>query len=88
MKAVTNLLGGMGISPDLLPDWREQARTTGALDGLGAWPTPIACCSDLMHTATKLSYGKLWFVREQSIADISSVALLKRLRSSEGGCAR
>jgi hypothetical protein len=71
---------------DFLPqDWREQARRTGALRR--ARGIPDADCLlqlILMHTATGLSLRQTVVrAREQSIADISDVALLKRLRSSE-----
>lgn len=69
----------------LPPDWRKQARTTGAL--LRARDIPSADCLlqlILMHTATGLSLRQTVVrAREQGIADISDVALLKRLRSSE-----
>jgi len=71
---------------ELLPkDWREQARKTGALRR--ARDIASADCLlqlILMHTATGLSLRQTVVrAREQSIADISDVALLKRLRSSE-----
>ncbi len=71
---------------DFLPaDWREQARHTGALRR--ARGVPDADCLlrlILMHTATGLSLRQTVVrARAQSIADISDVALLKRLRSSE-----
>ena len=71
---------------DLLPqDWREQARTTGALRrarGVGSADCLLQLI--LMHTATGLSLRQTVVrAREQSIADISDVALLKRLRASE-----
>jgi hypothetical protein len=71
---------------DLLPkDWREQARTTGALRR--ARSVASADCLlqlILMHTATGLSLRQTVIrAREHSIADISDVALLKRLRASE-----
>jgi hypothetical protein len=66
-------------------DWREQARATGALRR--ARGIPNADCLlrlILMHTATGLSLRQTVVrAREQSLADISDVALLKRLRSSE-----
>jgi hypothetical protein len=70
----------------LLPeDWREQARKTGALSR--AREIDSADCLlqlILMHTATGLSLRQTVVrAREQSIADLSDVALLKRLRSSE-----
>ena len=71
---------------DLLPkDWREQARTTGAIRrarGVGSADCLLQLI--LMHTATGLSLRQTVVrAREQSIADISDVALLKRLRASE-----
>lgn len=71
---------------DLLPkDWREQARATGALRrarGVGSADCLLQLI--LMHTATGLSLRQTVVrAREQSIADISDVALLKRLRASE-----
>lgn len=72
---------------DLLPpDWREEARRTGALRRARGIKDPDALLQILlMHTATGLSLRQTVVrAREQSIADISDVALLKRLRSSEG----
>jgi Transposase DDE domain len=71
---------------EFLPkDWREQARKSGALRR--ARSIADADCLlrlILMHTATGLSLRQTVVrAREQSIADISDVALLKRLRSSE-----
>ena len=71
---------------DLLPkDWREQARTSGALRrarGIGNADSLLQLI--LMHTATGLSLRQTVVrAHQQSIADISDVALLKRLRSSE-----
>ena len=71
---------------DLLPpDWREQARSTGALQRARGIPSADCLLQlILMHTATGLSLRQTVVrAREQSIADISDVALLKRLRSSE-----
>jgi hypothetical protein len=70
----------------LLPeDWREQARKTGALTR--AREIDSADCLlqlILMHTATGLSLRQTVVrAREQSMANLSDVALLKRLRSSE-----
>lgn len=69
----------------LPPDWKEQARTSGALQR--ARNITSADCLlrlILMHTATGLSLRQTVVrAREQSIADVSDVALLKRLRSSE-----
>ena len=72
----------------LLPkDWREQARTTGALRrARGVESADRLLKLILMHTATGLSLRQTVVrAREQSVADISDVALLKRLRSSEAG---
>jgi len=71
---------------DFLPkDWREQAYHTGALRrarGIASADRLLRLI--LMHTATGLSLRQTVVrAREQSIADISDVALLKRLRSSE-----
>jgi IS4 transposase len=71
---------------ELLPgDWRELARQTGALRR--ARDVPSADCLlklILMHTASGLSLRQTVVrAREQSIAEISDVALLKRLRASE-----
>jgi hypothetical protein len=71
---------------DLLPqDWREQARTTGALRrARGVRSADALLQLILMHTATGLSLRQTVVrARQQSIADISDVALLKRLRASE-----
>lgn len=71
---------------DFLPkDWREQARTTGALRrARGIANADCLLQLILMHTATGLSLRQTVIrAREQSIANISDVALLKRLRSSE-----
>jgi len=66
-------------------DWREQARSTGALRRVrGIASADCLLQLILMHTATGLSLRQtVMRAREQSIADISDVALLKRLRSSE-----
>ncbi|HEV8492034.1 MAG TPA: IS4 family transposase, partial [Candidatus Angelobacter sp.] len=66
-------------------DWREQARTTGALRrARGIANADCLLQLILMHTATGLSLRQTVIrAREQHIADISDVALLKRLRSSE-----
>ena len=71
-----------GFLPD---DWREQARSTGALRrARGIANADCLLQLILMHTATGLSLRQTVVrAREQSIADISDVALLKRLRSSE-----
>src|SRR3989442_5704613 len=71
---------------ELLPkDWREQARKTGALRrARGITSADCLLQMILMHTATGLSLRQTVVrARQQSIADISDVALLKRLRSSE-----
>lgn len=71
---------------DFLPaDWRDQARSTGALRrARGITNADSLLQLILMHTATGLSLRQTVVrAREQSIADISDVALLKRLRSSE-----
>ena len=69
----------------LPPNWREQARSTGALQRARGIPSADCLLQlILMHTATGLSLRQTVVrAREQSIADISDVALLKRLRSSE-----
>lgn len=71
---------------EFLPaDWREQARHCGALRR--ARGVPDADCLlrlILLHTATGLSLRQTVVrARLQSLADISDVALLKRLRYSE-----
>jgi len=71
---------------DFFPaDWRDQARATGALQrARGVSDADCLLRLILMHTATGLSLRQTVVrAREQSIADISDVALLKRLRSSE-----
>ena len=71
---------------DFLPeDWREQARSTGAFRrARGIANADSLLQLILMHTATGLSLRQTVVrAREQSIANISDVALLKRLRSSE-----
>lgn len=71
---------------DFLPSgWREQARSTGALRrARGVVSADSLLQLILMHTATGLSLRQTVVrAREQSLADISDVALLKRLRSSE-----
>jgi Transposase DDE domain len=69
----------------LPPDWREQARHCGALRR--ARGVPDADCLlrlILLHTATGLSLRQTVVrARVQALADISDVALLKRLRCSE-----
>ena len=66
-------------------DWREQARVTGAMRrARGIADADRLLQIILMHTATGLSLRQTVVrAREQSIAQISDVALLKRLRSSE-----
>lgn len=86
MKPVNLLEEEWEFLAELLPeDWREQARTTGAFRR--ARDIPSADCLlqlILMHTATGLSLRQTVVrARQQRIADISDVALLKRLRSSE-----
>jgi len=71
---------------NFLPDdWREQARRTGALRrARGIADADCLLQLILIHTATGLSLRQTVVrAREQSIANISDVALLKRLRSSE-----
>jgi hypothetical protein len=71
---------------EFLPkDWREQARATGALRrARGVEDADRLLQLILMHTATGLSLRQTVVrAREQQIADISDVALLKRLRASE-----
>jgi hypothetical protein len=86
MKQVNILEEEWEFLVDFLPkDWREKARTTGALHR--ARHVNSADCLlqlILMHTATGLSLRQTVVrAREQFIADISDVALLKRLRASE-----
>src|SRR5271157_6192301 len=86
MKQVNLLEEEWEFLTELLPeDWREQARTTGALRR--ARDIPNADCLlqlILMHTATGLSLRQTVVrARQQHMADISDVALLKRLRASE-----
>ena len=86
MKHVNLLEEEWEFLTDLLPKgWREQARTTGALRrarSVGSADCLLQLI--LMHTATGLSLRQTVVrAREQSIADISDVALLKRLRASE-----
>lgn len=66
-------------------DWRERARQTGALRrARGVEDADQLLQLILMHCATGLSLRQTVVrAREQGIADISDVALLKRLRSSE-----
>jgi len=67
-------------------EWREQARATGALRRVrGVCDADVLLKLILMHTATGLSLRQTVVrAREQPIANISDVALLKRLRRSEG----
>jgi hypothetical protein len=86
MKHVNLLEEEWQFLTELLPrDWREQARSTGALRrARGIASADCLLQLILMHTATGLSLRQTVVrAREQSIADISDVALLKRLRSSE-----
>lgn len=86
MKHVNLLEEEWEFLTDLLPqDWREQARTTGALRrARGVSSADCLLQLILMHTATGLSLRQTVVrARQQSIADISDVALLKRLRASE-----
>jgi hypothetical protein len=71
---------------DFLPkDWREQARTTGALQrARGVADADCLLKLILMHTTTGLSLRQTVVrARQQRMANISDVALLKRLRCSE-----
>jgi hypothetical protein len=71
---------------DFLPkDWREQARATGALRRARGVPNADWLLQlILMHTATGLSLRQtVTRARQHSLAGISDVALLKRLRASE-----
>lgn len=86
MKNVNLLDEEWQFLTDFLPaDWREQARSTGALRrARGIANADCLLQLILMHTATGLSLRQTVVrAREQSIANISDVALLKRLRSSE-----
>jgi hypothetical protein len=86
MKEVNLLEEEWEFLTDLLPkDWRDQARSTGALRRVrGVVSADCLLQLILMHTATGLSLRQTAVrAREQFIADISDVALLKRLRSSE-----
>ena len=86
MKDVNLLEEEWEFLTDLLPeDWRAQARTTGALRrARGVVSADCLLQLILMHTATGLSLRQTVVrAREQSIANISDVALLKRLRCSE-----
>jgi hypothetical protein len=71
---------------ELLPEgWREQARICGALRrARGIQSADGLLRLILLHTATGLSLRQsVVRAREQAVADISDVALLKRLRGSE-----
>ena len=86
MKHVNLLEEEWEFLTDLLPqDWREQAHTTGVLRRARGVDSPDCLLQlILMHTATGLSLRQTVVrARQQSIADISDVALLKRLRASE-----
>jgi hypothetical protein len=86
MRAVNLLEEEWEFLTDLLPkDWREQARTKGALRRIRSVGSADCLLQlILMHTATGLSLRQTVVrAREQSMADISDVALLKRLRASE-----
>jgi len=86
MKNVNLLDEEWEFLTDLLPkNWREQARTTVALRrARGVASADCLLQLILMHTATGLSLRQTVVrARQQSLADISDVALLKRLRSSE-----
>lgn len=86
MKPVNLLEEEWEFLTDFLPkDWREQARSSGALRrARGIASADCLLQLILLHTATGLSLRQTVVrAREQSIADISDVALLKRLRSSE-----
>lgn len=86
MKHVNLLEEEWEFLTDLLPQgWREQARATGALRRARSVGTADCLLRlILMHTATGLSLRQTVVrAREQSIAELSDVALLKRLRSSE-----
>ena len=86
MKPVNLLEEEWEYLTEFLPrNWREQARTTGALRrarGVGSADCLLQLI--LMHTATGLSLRQTVVrARQQSLAEISDVALLKRLRASE-----
>lgn len=86
MKPVNLLEEEWEYLTEFLPkDWREQARTTGALRRVRSVGSADCLLQlILMHTATGLSLRQTVVrAREQSIADLSDVALLKRLRASE-----
>lgn len=86
MKPVNLLEDEWEYLTEFLPkDWREQARTTGALRrARGVSSADCLLQLILMHTATGLSLRQTVVrARQQSIAEISDVALLKRLRASE-----
>ena len=77
-----------GVLADLLPEgWRELARETGAMRrARGSVRSPEALLQLLLlHVATGLSLTQaVARARIQGIASVTDVALLKRLRSSEG----
>jgi hypothetical protein len=86
VKPVNLLEEEWAFLTDFLPkNWREQARSSGALRrARGIASADCLLQLILLHTATGLSLRQTVVrAREQSIADISDVALLKRLRSSE-----
>jgi hypothetical protein len=86
VKPVNLLAEEWEFLTEFLPeDWRERAHTTGALRRARGIPSADCLLQlILMHTATGLSLRQT-VVRasQQHLADISDVALLKRLRSSE-----
>ncbi len=73
------------IAGFLPKDWRQQARATGALRRTRCVDSADTLLQlILMHTATGLSLRQtVMRAAQQSLADISDVALLKRLRASE-----
>lgn len=86
MKHINLLEEEWEVLTGFLPKgWREQARSTGALRrARGIASADCLLQLILMHTARGLSLRQTVVrAREQSIANISDVALLKRLRSSE-----
>lgn len=85
MKPVNLLEEEWEYLTEFLPkDWREQARTTGALRrARGVVSADCLLQLILRHTATGLSLRQTVLrASQQSIAEISDVALLKRLRAS------
>ena len=71
-------------------DWRELARATGALKGLRKDKSVDALLRTLLlHLACGHSLRETVVrAREMKLADLSDVALLKRLRESGAGCTR